>query len=340
MYVIGTNIVPAAVDTVKCTKQILCGFHSCFFDKGGISINLSREHPELRNALNFSLMRSVYSQRNDFRVIAAGVSKGNYHGPPAVNEHSESANEDILLFFFQLDLSTRIQVALNLDQYEIAQQLQNKLAELEQELSRQRETKVGSSSSKDKVQDKAITILRLRADLQEAVENEDYVYAAKLRDQISNLEADSLAAAARAMAYQNVEYKFRLGQKVRHAIFGYRAVICGMDPLCRESSSWIEHACIDQLSRGCNQPFYQVLVDIHADPTLLVAYVAEEKLSELDKPDLDRFDHPYVSFLFYGMDSAGDFVPLKQLREKYNRPRHEVHIEDNSDDDMDGGKGP
>lgn len=24
------------------------------------------------------------------------------------------------------------------------------------------------------------------------------------------------------------------------------------------------------------------------------------------------------------MDAAGDFIPIKQLREKYNRPRYEV----------------
>ena len=40
-----------------------------------------------------------------------------------------------------------------------------------------------------------------------------------------------------------------------------------------------------------------------------------------------RFDHPYVSFLFYGVDSAGDFIPVKQLREKYKRPRHEVPVD-------------
>ena len=40
-----------------------------------------------------------------------------------------------------------------------------------------------------------------------------------------------------------------------------------------------------------------------------------------------RFDHPYISFLFYGMDSAGDLIPIKQLREKYNRPRYEVPID-------------
>lgn len=41
----------------------------------------------------------------------------------------------------------------------------------------------------------------------------------------------------------------------------------------------------------------------------------------------NRFDHPYVSFLFYGMDAAGDFIPIKQLREKYNRPRYEIPID-------------
>lgn len=38
----------------------------------------------------------------------------------------------------------------------------------------------------------------------------------------------------------------------------------------------------------------------------------------------ETFDHPYISFLFYGVDAAGDFIPIKQLREKYNKPRHEV----------------
>lgn len=49
----------------------------------------------------------------------------------------------------------------------------------------------------------------------------------------------------------------------------------------------------------------------------------------------DRFDHPYMSVLFYGMDSIGDFIPIKQLRERYNRPRHEVPIdpEDQKDGD-------
>jgi len=32
------------------------------------------------------------------------------------------------------------------------------------------------------------------------------------------------------------------------------------------------------------------------------------------------------------MDSAGDFIPIKQLREKYNKPRHEIPIDPPNDE--------
>lgn len=252
-------------------------------------------------------------------------------------EQSDSANEELLLFFFQLDLTTRLQRALNSDQYEVAQQLREKLVEVDREISRQIEAKLGSTSSKDEAQDKAITILRLRNDLQKAIQEEDYGGAAELRDQISKLETESLAAAAKALAYQNVEYKFRLGQKVLHTKFGYRGVVCGMDPLFSESDSWSSAASVKNLSHGKNQPFYQVLVDMRAVPNLLVAYVAEENLMPPKESDKDHLEHPYISFLFYGMDSAGDFIPIKQLREKYNKPRHELPWDEGREDDSTGG---
>ncbi|KAM1417532.1 hypothetical protein ACFXTH_021000 [Malus domestica] len=264
----------------------------------------------------------VVRQRN-MRVEAGWLFKGGDQGLNASSEQSESANEDILIFFFQLDLATRVQYALNTEQYDVAQQLRNKLTEVEAEVIKQQEAKRGSSP-KSEAQDKAISIIRLRADLQKAIESENYAVAAKLRDTISKLEAESLAASAKALAHENANYSFRLGQRVRHKNFGYRAVVCGMDPVCSESSTWMETAQVEKLRRGSNQPFYQILVDVHADPNLLVAYVSEENLLAPEEPDLDQFDHPYISFLFYGMDAAGDFIPIKQLREKYNRPRHEI----------------
>ncbi|KAK1273910.1 hypothetical protein QJS04_geneDACA007924 [Acorus gramineus] len=263
-------------------------------------------------------------------LFKGGGGGGEGRGIDAGSERSESANEDILIFFFQLDLQTRIQCSLNMEQYEVAQQLRNKLAEIETEIVKQRDMKRGSSS-KSEAQDKGISILRLRADMQKAIESENYVLAAELRDEITKLEAESLAVFAKALAYQKAEYAFRLGQKVMHKKFGYTAVVCGMDPVCCESSSWRKIAGVEKLSNGPSQPFYQVLVDVHADPTLLVAYVPEENLVVSDQPNADAFDHPYLSFLFYGMDTAGDFIPIKQLREKYNRPRYEAPAEGESE---------
>lgn len=274
-------------------------------------------------------------QRNGFKVEAGWMFRGGEQELDASVEQSESANEDILMFFFQLDLATRVQCALNMEEYDIAKQLRNKLTEVEEEVIKQKQSKRGMSS-KSEAQDKALSIIRLRSDLQSAIENEDYALAAKLRDEISKLEAESLAASAKALAHENAQYVFRLGQKVKHKMFGYRAIIVGMDPVCSESSSWMENAQVKKLSRGTAQPFYQVLVDVRAEPDLLVAYVAEENLLVPDKPDKGRFDHPYMSFLFYGMDSAGDFIPIKQLREKYNKPRHEIPFDPPSDED--GGK--
>lgn len=275
-----------------------------------------------RKSLPFATHVNMLKPRN-LRVQAGWLFKGGDQSSEASSERSENANEDILMFFFQLDLATRVQYALNVEQYEIAQQLREKLTEVESEVLRQQESRRGPAS-KSEAQDMAISILRLRADLQNAVQSEDYDLAAKLRDEISKLEAESLTASIRAQAYENAQYAFRLGQKVRHKNFGYRGVICGMDPICCESSSWMENAQVEKLTRGPDQPFYQVLVDVITDPNLLVAYVPEESLVAPSEPDKDRFDHPYTSFLFFGMDAAGDFIPVKQLREKYNRPRHEV----------------
>ncbi|XP_008445473.2 clp protease adapter protein ClpF, chloroplastic [Cucumis melo] len=274
------------------------------------------------------------SKRGSFKIRAGWLFKGGGQESGGRIERSENANNDILIFFFQLDLATRVQYALNIEQYEIAQELRMKLTEVEAEIIKQQESKKGLTS-KSEVQDKGLNIIRLRADLQKAIESENYALAAQLRDEISKLETESLAASAKVLAYESAEYSFRLGQKVRHKIFGYIGVVCGMDPVCCESSSWMEIAQVEKLSRGSNQPFYQVLVDVRTNPDLLVAYVAEENLLAPEEPDTERFDHPYSSFLFYGVDSAGDFIPIKQLREKYNRPRHEIPF-DPQDDEQQG----
>lgn len=64
------------------------------------------------------------------------------------------------------------------------------------------------------------------ADLQNAIDGEDYGLAAKLRDEISKLEAESLAVSAKALAFESAEYAFRLGQKLKHKAFGIYCCPC------------------------------------------------------------------------------------------------------------------
>ncbi|KAG0583832.1 hypothetical protein KC19_3G165700 [Ceratodon purpureus] len=246
-------------------------------------------------------------------------------------ERSDRANEELLMFFFQLDLTTRLQRALNQDMYEAAQGLREKIAEVEREMERQRKVKMGAGSSKDEAHDTAITLLQTKAELQRLIEAEDYAAAGAVRNKINALEAESLAAQANAMIFQQRSYEFRLGQKVKHKVLGYRGVICGMDPLCCETEDWISEVGVQELPRGRNQPFYQVLVDIREEPSVMVTYVAEDNLVAPEEPDFEQFDHPYVYFLFYGMDGAGDFIACKQLREKYDAPRHELPYDEDKE---------
>ncbi|XP_047961634.1 clp protease adapter protein ClpF, chloroplastic-like [Salvia hispanica] len=69
------------------------------------------------------------SRRSGLRVQAGWLFRGNDKRSEldASSEHSERANEDILMFFFELDLATCIQYALDLEQYGVAQQLRNKI---------------------------------------------------------------------------------------------------------------------------------------------------------------------------------------------------------------------
>ncbi|PQQ13211.1 uncharacterized protein Pyn_03318 [Prunus yedoensis var. nudiflora] len=56
---------------------------------------------------------------------------------------------------------------------------------------------------------------------------------------------------------------------------------------------------VENLSRGSDQPVYQVLVDVHADPNLLVAYVSEENLVAPDEPDFVSRSLPFSCFLLF-----------------------------------------
>jgi len=261
-----------------------------------------------------------------------------------------------LLFFFKIDLGTRLQRALNLDRYDDAQALRAKIEEVEAAISRHEEQKTGGEQkSQDKITDRTAEGLRLRSELQRAIEEERYADAATIRDKLSAIETDTLADSLTAAAAQSKArgFAYRLGLRVVHKQDKWVGIVCGMDPVCCEAKEWREAAGLDELSDGVNQPFYQVLVDTAGVGAYDVAYVPQERLLPFEDQaeegvEVKEIDHPYTYLLFFGMDKKGNYIPTRNLREKYKAERYvdpnewedeEDDEEDNGNDSGDGNSG-
>ncbi len=131
------------------------------------------------------------------------------------------------------------------------------------------------------------------------------------------------------------------------------------DEVCCEADEWQAVANVAALQNGVAQPFYHILVDMRDWPSARfeapVAYVAEELLDAPQEPATwvqvhgkDEFQHPYTYLLFLGVDGAGDFLPVQQLRDKFSVARRDVYApgegdaaedeeeEEGGDDDTDG----
>lgn len=49
--------------------------------------------------------------------------------------------------------------------------------------------------------------------------------------------------------------------------------------------------------------------------------------------------HPYAYILFLGQDARGDYLPCRQLRDKYRVARRDVHAPGQEEEGGDGGSG-
>ncbi|EFJ45564.1 hypothetical protein VOLCADRAFT_94016 [Volvox carteri f. nagariensis] len=247
----------------------------------------------------------------------------------------------------QLDLDTQLQRCLNYEAYEAAQEVRKKRQRVDEAVQQMRERKarntgMPAASTKLGAADFATEGLRLRSEMQRAVEAENYADAAKYRDLLRELETQVKKAAALAAEWDTTTSssggpKLRLGQRVLHRQLGYRGVVVGWDSQCCESEDWIAQSKAESLQGGTRQVFYHLLVDArdweydaHLPP---VAYVAEELLtwpemeseggkSWVEVYGNDPLQHPYLYILFLGLDGRGDYVPCRQLRDKYSACTH------------------
>eukprot|EP00238_Polyblepharides_amylifera_P012537 CAMPEP_0196583184 /NCGR_PEP_ID=MMETSP1081-20130531/42451_1 /TAXON_ID=36882 /ORGANISM="Pyramimonas amylifera, Strain CCMP720" /LENGTH=358 /DNA_ID=CAMNT_0041903995 /DNA_START=166 /DNA_END=1242 /DNA_ORIENTATION=- len=276
------------------------------------------------------------------RVCTSATSgKGGKTAQLTVQERSVLVNEDLLMFFFKSDLTTRLQRALNLEQPDIAKQLQNKIQEVSEAIKKKRASNRGAPTQEDTT-NRASQGLMLRAELRRAIEEERYEDAAAIKVKLSAAETDSLAASlSAAAASQAREFPFRLGQRIVHKTDSWVGLVCGYDESCFESTEWQEEINASDLGRGVQQPFYQVLVDKNNRGDYDVAYVPEERLlafediKDEDGVEPPGVEHPYTYLLFFGMDKKGNYIPTRSLRDKYKVERFDDPdlMEDTIDED-------
>jgi len=90
--------------------------------------------------------------------------------------------------------------------------------------------------------------------------------------------------------------RFFIGQIVEHQKFGYRGVICSVDPEFCLSEEWYEQVAVSRPPK--DRPWYHVLVDGQLHST----YVAERHLGASE--DLTQIEHPNLGEYFSRFDGT------------------------------------
>ncbi len=101
------------------------------------------------------------------------------------------------------------------------------------------------------------------------------------------------------------EAKFGIGDKIYHALYGYRGIVLDVDSQYQNSDDWYNKA--SNIRPAKNQPWYQILV--HG--TDHITYVAEQNL-QLDCSGED-IEHPVIP-LFFARDENGHYQRLLNLQ--------------------------
>lgn len=251
---------------------------------------------------------------------------------------------------FQLNLDTQLQRMLNMDDFDTAQEIRKRRKQIDEVVAEQLEAKgpgCGTrSANQTAVADVASEGLRLRSELQRAIDEERYSDAAEVRDRLKLVQEQSEQAQNAAASTDKPERRYQLGQRVKHSELGYDGVVCGWDNCCCEAEKWQKSAGVAELQQGSEQTFYHLLVDAkdweaswERPP---IAYVAEELLTAPEAPETwpdaygyDSFDHVYLYTLFLGQDAQGNMLPVRQLRDRYSQQRQDVYPKDEPNNDAD-----
>jgi len=108
--------------------------------------------------------------------------------------------------------------------------------------------------------------------------------------------------------------KYRVGQVVKHARWGYRGVIIGWDETARAPANWIKEMHKEN-SEWSKQPNYAVFVDTRDRTAPQITYVPQENIVVIKHT---KVLHPSVEDYFEHFDGS-QYLPRPWLRAIYRR---------------------
>uniref|UniRef100_A0A673H917 F-box only protein 21-like n=1 Tax=Sinocyclocheilus rhinocerous TaxID=307959 RepID=A0A673H917_9TELE len=121
----------------------------------------------------------------------------------------------------------------------------------------------------------------------------------------------------RHSAPEHRDVQYSVGLIMKHKRSGYNCVIYGWDPKCTMSQEWINTMRVHQLSKGADQPFYNVLVQ---DGTC--RYAAQENLEPHSAPL--EIAHPEVGRYFTEFSDT-HYIANEELQSRYPEDMCKTH---------------
>ncbi|XP_057182505.1 F-box only protein 21 [Triplophysa rosa] len=121
----------------------------------------------------------------------------------------------------------------------------------------------------------------------------------------------------RRSAPDHRDVQYSVGLIMKHKRSGYNCVIYGWDPKCTMSQEWINTMRVHQLSKGADQPFYNVLVQ---DGTC--RYAAQENLEPHAAPM--EIAHPEVGRYFAEFSNT-HYIANEELETRYPEDTCKTH---------------
>ncbi|XP_005090883.1 clp protease adapter protein ClpF, chloroplastic [Aplysia californica] len=121
------------------------------------------------------------------------------------------------------------------------------------------------------------------------------------------------AKSTEVRSYRPTDVKFRVGQVVKHKIWGYRGVIIGWDAKAHAPEEWLNKMHPPDKTRWRDMPNYSILVDTRDRGTPQSTYVPQENIEVISNYEIQ---HPFIWDYFDSFDGAL-YIMRKALRYFY-----------------------